>query len=77
MDNFYYFTKLQKLCVRAELQSQFGQAIAHLDHPEAEAKCQQVYLDMVQAYRQASDPALTPHELSQYLKGILADKLGI
>jgi hypothetical protein len=75
MNNFTYFTKLQQLCAKANLHPQFGNLLEHLDHHEAESKCQEIFTDMVQAYKSAKPTASSPKQLSQTLKILLSSKL--
>ena len=75
MTNFTYFTKLQQLCAKANLHPQFGHLLDHLNHPEAERKCQEIFTDMVRAYQSAKATAESPRKLSQELKTLLSSKL--
>jgi hypothetical protein len=78
MEDFVYFSKLQQLCVKAKLHSQFGDFIDALSHQEAEQKCQAVFREMVRAY-QAEKATITSIEqlprLAIALKMLLSKKL--
>jgi hypothetical protein len=75
MNNFIYFTKLQQLSVKANLQPQFWSLIEPLNHQEAEAQCQAIFTEIVQAYQATKAIAQSPRELSETLKTLLSQKL--
>jgi oligoendopeptidase F len=75
MDNFIYFTKLQQLSVKAKLHPQFWELIEPLNHQEAEAKCQAIFTEILQAYQESKAIADSPRQLSEVLKTLLSEKL--